>query len=144
MIMLSCLAVLGAAGCSHVGVALPPERRVIDELSELRYPSGTELGDDLDIIIVRNGPIITLTNRTAEAYRGQYLWINRQYVSQVELIRIGTGNRLELPKFINLHGEPFPVGAWLTPDKSRRVIHAVLYNPATKQRHRLVVRFSDS
>lgn len=143
-IMIICLAVLGTAGCTHVGVALPPERRVINELSKLRYPGGGELGDDLDIIVVRDGPVITLTNRTAEAYQDHYLWLNRQYVAPVKLIRIGTDNRMELPKFINHHGESFPVGAWLTPNKARRIAHAVLYNPVTKQRRRLVVRFADN
>ena len=45
-----------------------------------------------------------------------------------------------LTTFVNRHEETFPVGGFLSPDKSRLVVHADLYDPASGLRHRLLTR----
>lgn len=111
-----------------------------DALAALRYPGQTEYGPDLDIIVIREGHHISLTNRTARTYEGMQLWLNQQYVSQVERIEIGVNPDTQLPTFLNRHRESFPVGSFLQPDLARPVISAELYDPATNVRYRLTVQ----
>ena len=111
-------------------------------MAALPYPKNANLGEDLDIIVLREGGAIELANRTALAYQDHYLWLNREYVALIGQIRIGTDNRYELARFIDRHQESYPVGTFLTPDKTRPLVSADLFNPTTGQRHRLVVRTS--
>ena len=110
-----------------------------ERLSQLPYPADAAYGPDLDIAAVRDGSTLTLANRTARPYREVQLWLNRQYVRELPVIRIGPDNRLDLTRFINEHEEPFPVGAFLTPDDAFPVVLAELYDPDTELKHRLLV-----
>lgn len=111
-----------------------------EALSAMRYPGKTEYGPDLDIVVVREGSSITLTNRTANRYAGMQLWLNQQYVSEIEPVVIGANPKLPLEAFINRHRESFPVGSFLQPDLARPVISAELYDPTANVRYRLVVQ----
>lgn len=93
------------------------------------YPAEAKLGDDLDIVVVREGGQITIVNRTAVEYDNVQIWLNQQYVGLLPKIKIGTKNRFNLNTFINQHGEGFPVGGLLTPDRSYPVVLAELYLP---------------
>lgn len=143
---------LAAGGCQYVGKQFPRLLRIelsqnpqnVDPLSKMRFPKAAPTGDDWDIIILRDGASIELVNRTASSYRDFYLWLNRRYVSQIELIQIGTGNRVQLSQFIDQHRQSFPVGAILAPDKARPLICADLFDQTTGRRHRLVVRSADN
>lgn len=106
------------------------------------YPAETEYGDDLDIIVQRQGRgSILINNRTAVPYEDMVLWLNRQYVRAMPRIQIGTENNLfDLAGWLNQHGEKFPVGGLLRPEQSRPVVLAELFDPVTNKRHRLVVR----
>lgn len=95
------------------------------------YPAKAKLGDDLDIVVVRNGDQISIVNRTAVEYENVQIWLNQQYVGQLAKISIGTNNRYQLNHFINSHGEGFPVGGLLTPDRSYPIVLAELYEPPT-------------
>ena len=116
----------------------PPEH--LGELSRLSYPKDTQLGDDLNVVVVRKGEQIELANLTARAFDDVQLWLNQSYVGRVDRLDVGTDNRFTLRHFVNRHGEIYPVGAFLRPDKSLAVVLAELYDPATRRRHRLVVR----
>lgn len=132
------LTILSILGCEQP----PPvvDGPTADALAALRYPGKTEYGPDLDIIVIREGQHITLTNRTARAYEGMQLWLNQQYVRQVERIEIGVNPDTQLPTFLNRHRESFPVGSFLQPDLARPLISAELYDPASNVRYRLTVQ----
>ncbi len=128
------------------GCEQPPP--IIDDptaeaLSSLRYPGQTEHGPDLDIVVVREGSNITLTNRTPRAYAGMQLWLNQQYVRNLESLSIGVNPSFQLESLINRHREPFPVGTFLQPDLARPVISAELYDPEANIRYRLTVQPDD-
>lgn len=108
-------------------------------LSGLRYPGQTDYGPDLDIIIVREGTSIRMTNRTPRSYVGMHLWLNQQYVRLIEKVEIGANKSIPLPSLINRHRESFPIGSFFQPDKARPVISAELYDPAANIRYRLTV-----
>ncbi len=141
MTVLSLFALAAAmCGCGLLDAALPIDAAESQRLANLRYPQTAPLGEDLDIRVVRDRRWINLANLTPRAYDKPYLWLNRQYVAQVGRITVGTGNRFVLTHFINEHGEPFPIGALLAPDKARPLISADLFDPTSGQMHRLLVR----
>lgn len=126
------------AGCEQA----PPvvDGPTADHLASLRYPGQTEYGPDLDIVVIRDGDHVTLTNRTASTYPGMQLWLNQQYVSEIDTVAIGENHALPLAGFLNRHREEFPVGTFLQPDLARPVISAELFDPANNIRYRLIVQ----
>jgi hypothetical protein len=132
---------LALSGCEQP----PPvvDGPTAEALAALRYPGLAEYGPDLDIIVIREGDHISLTNRTARSYTGMQLWLNQQYVSQVESVGIGVNPDQPLAGFLNRHREEFPVGSFLQPDQARPVISAELYDPAANVRYRLTVQPDD-
>lgn len=132
---------LWAGGCVEL-LEPRPEPQDVAVLSKLRYPAEAPLGEDLDILVVQEGRWLRLVNRLPQRFEKMQLWLNRQYVGQVEKIEIGTENLLELRRFINEYGEAYPAGGFLQPDKAFPVVMAELYDPQTGQRHRLLVRRS--
>ncbi|MBI1337553.1 MAG: hypothetical protein GC164_11390 [Phycisphaera sp.] len=103
-----------------------PDEQTRKELAAMVYPSDAPVGQSLDIITQRDGSSITLDNRTPRSYENAQLWLNEQYVSLVGKITIGRDNRFTLTKFINMHGESFPVAGFLAPDRAFPVVSAVL------------------
>lgn len=111
-----------------------------ERLSSLPYPADAKYGPDLDIVVTKSRDAVILSNRTARSYENRELWLNRQYVWEVDRIEIGGGNRYTLTNFINEHGEPFPTPGFLRPDKGAPVVLAELYDPRTQLRNRLLVQ----
>ena len=109
-------------------------------LAALRYPGKSEYGPDLDIVVIREGSNIHLTNRTARSYEGMQLWLNQQYVRQADPIAIGDNPPIPLATLVNRHREPFPTGTFFQPDRARAVISAELYDPVGNVRYRLTVQ----
>ena len=134
------LLIVALPGCRR-GPAPMPEH--VQVLSQLSYPAEAELAADLDIVVVRRGSALLLTNRTAYPYEQMQLWLNQQYVSQIERITIGRENRFNLKRFTNRHREPFPVAGFLSPDKAFPVVLAELYDPEADKRYRLTVNVKD-
>jgi len=142
--LIPCLLALTLAvlhGCEQ-----PPP--VVDDptaaaLAELRYPGQTEHGPDLDVIVVRDGRHVTLTNRTARRYDGMQLWLNQQYVRDLDSLAIGVNERIPLESLVNRHREAFPVGSFLQPELARPVISAELFDPEANIRYRLTVQPDD-
>lgn len=118
----------------------------ITQLAELPYPGNSEYGDDLDVVVVYDWNFfrsadIQLINREPRAVRPGLLWVNQQYVTRLtEPIEIGTNNYVSLTSLINYYREPFPVGLFFSPDKSKPVVLVELYDPDTDLRHRLYVQ----
>jgi hypothetical protein len=121
------------------------DEQLAKELSKEVYPADAPKGDDLDVVVKREGTKIVLANRTARNYESSQLWLNQQYVGQVDLIVIGAGdkfNRYALADFINEFGEGYPVGGFLNPGRTYPIVLAELYDPTgDKKRHRLSIRF---
>jgi len=109
------------------------DQAAAERLKSEIYPAQAPLGDDLDMVVLRQGGKITFINRTATAYRNVHIWLNQQYVGQVENISIGTNNTHSLRFFVNKHAEGFPVGGLLTPDRSFPIVLAELYIPPTAE-----------
>jgi len=140
-----------AVGCTTAPTPIDP--KLADELIHTPYPTDAQI-KDLDVVVVRDGPTVVLTNRTAMPYHDAYLWLNQQYVAWVRYLPIGTETRLELTHFFNEYGEPYPVGGPLTPDKTFPVVLAELHhgrahaqagtglpeNTRPQKRYRLLVR----
>lgn len=132
-----CLSIV-ISGCG-VFTKPPPTQSEIDGLTRMVYPRDASYSENLDITVRWQGDTLTLVNLTPRRYERMHMWLNQQYVSKVEEIRIGVDNRLELQRFINRHGESFPLAAFLQPDKSFPVVLAELFDPASGQRYRLFV-----
>ncbi len=125
------------------GCAQPPpivDGPTAEMLSGLRYPGQSDFGPDLDIVVIREGSSITLTNRTPRSYDDMQLWLNQQYVRLADRVEIGANKSIPLPSLINRHSESFPIGSFFQPEKARPVISAELYDPAANIRYRLTVQ----
>lgn len=132
------LFVVSVAGCQRMQLTQPADPDA--GLPPLQFPEEAPLGDDLDIVVIRDRRTIMLANRTPRSYTGHMLWLNREYVARINAIGVGTGNRGELLQFRNHHGESYPVATLLAPDRSERLVSADLIEPVTGRRHRLTVR----
>ena len=111
----------------------PVAPELAGQLAQMPYPKDAPV-DDLDIVVVQDDAGIVLTNRTAVEYQNVCLWLNQEYVGLAKRIPIGVESRFELVHFINLHGEPFPTGGWLTPDKAGSVVLAELFDTQASDR----------
>lgn len=133
------LCLLLLAGCS---VQTKPSltEKEIDRLAAMTYPVDAERGDDLDIIVVHDNDNLQLVNRTPNAYRGFTLWLNQQYARPIDTIDIGTDNRVDLRTAVNEHGQSYPVGSFLKPEKRMLLVQAEIVDPTTNLRHRLTVQ----
>ena len=120
----------------------PPslDERAVERLAEIPYPAQAQRGENLDIIVVRDGAEIRVANRTARSFRDAQLWLNKQYLHPVERLAIGDDNRFDLTAFINHYREPFPVASFLRPDRAEDLVLAELYDPRTDTRYPLMVR----
>ena len=132
------VAVWGLTGCAQD----PPmvDGTAAEALASLRYPGKSPYGPDLDIVVIREGSSITLTNRTARSYADMQIWLNQQYVRQAEPITIGKNDEVHLATFVNRLRESFPIGSFLQPETAKAVISAELYDPAGNVRYRLTVQ----
>ncbi len=133
------IGLLSLTGCSTWNIsALEPEQ--VTQLAATPYPESAPLGDDLDILVVTHGRSLQLVNRTPRSYNNIQLWLNQQFVGNVETIAIGTDNSVNLLHFINRYHETYPAGSFLHPDRAFPVVKAEIYDPAAKVRHRLIAR----
>ena len=57
-----------AATCTIAACAQTPPPAHLDELSRLTYPKDTELGEDLNIIVVRKHEQIEVANLSPQAF----------------------------------------------------------------------------
>ncbi len=95
-------------------------------LAQLSYPADAPDAAPADVVVRREGATIRLINRTAAPTSPGVLWLNEQYAGYVEPLAIGPGNVMPLHAFVNKHGETFPTGTFLAPDKAAPVLSAEL------------------
>jgi hypothetical protein len=143
---LICLLAATLGGCGKMSMRLPswsnpaPVAVAAEPGTFTLYPGEAKRGDDWDVVVIQGRDHITLDNRTARAYTGLQLWLNQQYVADVDTIAIGSGNRIPLTRFVNRHGESYPVAALLSPDTGFPVLSVEAYDPADGMRHRMLAR----
>jgi hypothetical protein len=144
--MMICLLAATLFGCGKMSVRLPSWRNPVPVAAVaapgafIPYPGETPRGEDWDVVVIQGRDHLTLDNRTARTYSGLQLWLNQQYVADVETIVIGNGNRLPLARFVNRHGESYPTAGLLTPDKAFPVLSVEAYDPTDGMRHRMLAR----
>jgi hypothetical protein len=138
--------ILTAPGCGRFKMRLPTFRKpvpiaeVVTVSQWTAYPKKAAVGDDWNIIVHQTTDSLLLTNQTPRTYQQVQLWVNQQYITDVESIKIGSGNTVKLGSFINKHGETYPVPGLLTPDHSFPVLLCEIFDPDDGKRHRLMVR----
>ncbi|MEM1444933.1 MAG: hypothetical protein AAGF84_02665 [Planctomycetota bacterium] len=114
----------GCAAPLPVGSAEQRQR-----LAELDYPADAEIGQPLQLEVIRDGQHLRFINREPREFRRVTLWLNQQYAGVAERIAPGSyesvsANSVPLGAFINEHGEPFPVGRFLAPDDTIALVSA--------------------
>ena len=132
------LCVLPLAGCDGPDSLIDEARA--QQQAELIYPEAAELGPDLEVLVMRDRRKIRLVNLTPRSLRRVQVWLNAEYTRTLDRIEIGSDNVFALRRWVNSHGESYPTGSFLAPDKSRLLALAEVYDPRTGLRHRLVVQ----
>lgn len=91
------------------------------------YPQAMPLGKELSLEVTRvDRRHIRIENRTAVPYEKVQVWLNEQYGGTLDVLPIGDSGSISLAQFLNEFGEPFPVGAFLEPEKAAAVVAAVI------------------
>ena len=141
--LVGALMATGLSGCNALGLGRAPQDERVAQLAKLVYPKDSDRGQDLDILVVRQGASISFVNRTPRVYNDVEIWLNQQYVNTFSRIDIGQpqNNRdFNLAAFHNDYAEPYPIGSFLTPEKNLKLLVAELFDPATGLRHHLLVQ----
>ena len=128
-----------------LALALPcctsvPDAQTRADLSRKVYPADASWGPDLDIVIHREGKVLRIANRMPWDYRDMELWLNQQYVTPVDTLKVGSGQVYALSGFVNQYEELFPRGGFFRPGKGFPVVLAELYDPKTDVRYHLTVQ----
>jgi len=143
LLIVVALAAGGCEGVQHLWVSATPTLAAKPaEPVARRFPEDMAVGQAMDIEIIRaDRRHIVIDNRTSVPYHDVTLWLNDQWGAEVEEIPIGRGDPIQLVQFMNHHAEPFPVGSFLEPDKSRTVVLGDLQESG--KIHKLLVRLPE-
>lgn len=106
------------------------------------YPKDAERGEPLDIQVDRTGFAITLNNRTPVVYTDVEIWLNHEFYRRIDRLDIGESESFLLADFVNEHGESFPVGSLLEPEKAIPLINAALVQNG--RIHAITVRLEEN
>ena len=150
-IVTACVLLLVTSGCAKINLKLPgfgkkaePQVEAVTDPTEapawVAYPRNAEFGEDYDVVAIQSRKELNLVNRCPRAFENVQVWLNQQYFAELARIKIGADNSIPLTRFVNEHGESFPVAGLLTPDKGFPVLSCVLFDPASGKRHRLLAR----
>lgn len=88
------------------------------------YPAETRQSGVLDIQVIRDGTVITMTNTTARAFGPSRVWLNRYYSLPVESFGVGQTLELELADFANEHGERYRAGGFFSAEPPKPIAMA--------------------
>lgn len=80
----------------------------------------------LDIQVVRDETVITLTNTTVMPFKDARLWLNRWYSHPVDRFDVGQTLELSLWEFYDEFGEPFEAGGFFATRRPDRLVLAQL------------------
>ena len=130
-------------GVDHILVSLRPTGTPTQYASPRTYPADTPIGDPYDVEVIRvDRAAVSVTNRSARDLSGSILWLNDEFGTQLPSLPVGATTTLDLPQFVNHHGERFPVGSLLEPEKTNTIVAADLV--FEDQRHKILVRLPEN
>ncbi len=142
LITLALVTLPACEGLDHILVSLKPTGTPTQYAPPRQYPSDTPVGDSLDVEVVRiDRTAIRITNRTARDLAGAHIWINDEYGSTINRLPVGGDTTITLNRFVNHHGERFPIGSLLEPEKTYTIVAAdIIFD---NQRHKILVRLPE-
>jgi len=122
------MSIAGCESVKHIATSIIPTNEQTDESFDPRvYPKDMPLGEELRIEVRRvDRKHIQIENRTAVPYTQVQLWINEEYGASIGELPLGKSGNIPLVQFINHFGEQYPVGSFLEPEKSKRVVAATI------------------
>jgi len=140
---------VGCEALSHLGTSLAPTAERTDAAIEpadrtepRTYPAAAEVGPPLEIELVRlDRKRVRLENRTARRIEGGQLWVNQEFGGSLATLGVGERVSVALDRLVNHHGEVFPIGSFLEPEKTNTIVLADLY--LNGKLHKLVVRLPE-
>lgn len=139
-----CLLLLLLGGCeavSHIATSLGPDQPA-ERVEPVLYPEDAPVGEPLEVEVIRvSRRHVNLVNRTAHSYQDLEVYLNHQFGGTIESLPVGQSIEVSLSQFVNHHGERYPVGSLLEPDKSQKLILAEAM--VDGQIHRMTVRLSE-
>lgn len=113
-VVLVAAAALGTAGC-HSGSDVETAGPV--------YPDAVLQSRVLDVQVVRDDTVITMTNTTARGFGPSRLWVNGWYSLEIEGFAVGQTLKLSLHDFQDRYGTAFRAGGfWATRRPERLVL----------------------
>jgi hypothetical protein len=118
---------LSGVGCEavrHAAQSLGPEAPA-SPAEPMFYPADAPIAQPLNVQVVRiSRRHVRMTNLTASTLADLTVYLNQQYGGVVEQLPPGKPVEVALADFVNAHGERYPVGSLLEPDKSRVLLLA--------------------
>lgn len=93
------------------------------EASGAVYPDAVLQSRVLDVQVVRDDTVITMTNTTARGFGPSRLWVNGWYSLEIEGFAVGQTLKLSLHDFKDRYGTAFRAGGfWATRRPERLVL----------------------
>lgn len=112
----------------------------VTHLAGLDYPDAVTVAPDVDVLVIREGHTIRLINRTADRFVSPQVWVNQQYVREIDALGPGEERRMSLGRFVNVHEETFPLGLWWRPEATDPLVSCELFDAASAMKYRAVVQ----
>ncbi len=131
------------AGIKHmIESILPTAQSTQQDLEPMTYPRDAATGAEWDIELQRiDRRQVRIDNRTTQHLSGVTFYLNQQYGGVIAELPVGRPVTINLRNFINQHGERFPVGSLLEPEKSHVIVLADAY--VDGELHKLKVRLDE-
>ncbi len=127
MVLVGVVLLIAGAGCEavkHAAQSLGPDAPA-GPVEPMFYPADAPIDQPLNVQVVRiSRRHVRLTNLTASSLGDLTVYFNQQYGGVVEQLPAGRSIEVALADFVNAHGERYPVGSLLEPDKSRVLLLA--------------------
>ncbi len=141
LLTVTAMACGGCEAISHITSSILPDRQQEPDPTPMIYPAEAETDDALDIQIVRQDRRhIRFDNRTTQSLNDVTIWLNHEYGAVIDRVPIGNSGQVPLLQFVNQHGERYPVGSFLEPEKAKVLVlaDAVVDGKLRKMNVRLV------
>lgn len=114
-VLIAAAAVASSAGCRSGSDV---------EASGAVYPENVPQTRVLDVQVVRDETMITLTNTTARGFGRSRLWVNGWYSLEIDGFAVGQTLNLSLHDFKDRYGTPFRAGGFWATRKPERLVLA--------------------
>ncbi len=99
------------------------KRADVGEAEPMFFPKDFEVAGSFDIDVIRvDRKHIRFDNSSVRIFRGARVFLNHDYSADISMIATGKSNLIALDGFVNEHGERYPVGSFLQPEKNRPIL----------------------